>query len=217
MKIIKIAIIDDHPVLRKALISLFNEYENINVVFETGNGQEVLSLTKTHEPDVILLDVEMPIMNGKEVLISLKKEFSEIKVIMLSTHYSDQFILGFISLGARGYISKGSEFNEIIEAINSVYCQGYFFDAKVSPALVKKCLGEDLSNSYYLDSILSLREIEILKLFCAESTSEEIAHKLEISKRTVEWHKENIYAKTGAKNVAGLVIYAVKHKIITII
>lgn len=215
MKQINIAIIDDHAVLRQGLISLFKEFEEVNVLFDANNGKELLSNLQCYSPDVVLLDIEMPEMGGKETLLNLQNFYPDVKVIMLSTYYSEDFIMEFMMKGARGFLPKEADIEKIITAIKDVYEKGYHFDDKVSEVVF---LLEKKKRSNKLDSPatdFTAQEIKIAKLFCLGKSAEIIANELFISKRTVEWHKENIYKKSQTKNLAELIKYSLKQHIIT--
>jgi DNA-binding NarL/FixJ family response regulator len=214
-KPINIALAEDHLLLRQGLITLFKEYEEIKVLFDVSNGKELLDELKKSKPDVILLDIEMPIMNGKEALLKIKEKYPALKVIMISSYYDDAYITEYLLLGAVGFLPKHFDIEKVIDAIFAVYEQGYYFDNKISTSLVVKLMKSKAVNPTLPNQILSNREIEILKLTCLEKTSKEISEELFISQRTVEGHRKQIMIKTKAKNVVGLVMYAIKNKIIS--
>jgi DNA-binding NarL/FixJ family response regulator len=211
---IHIGMAEDHLLFRQGVIALLKEYEEINILFDVGNGKELLDILKTSKPDIVLLDIEMPVMNGKEALAKIQEKYPNVKVIMISMHYDDAYITEYIINGAVGFLPKNCDIEKIVDAIYAVYEQGYYFDSKISKSLVVKLMKADKVNPTITELMLSEREIEVLKLTCLEKTNQEMSEELFISKRTVEGHRKSILKKTNAKNVVGLVMYAIKHKII---
>ena len=211
---IHIGMAEDHLLFRQGVIALLKEYEEINILFDVGNGKELLDILKTSKPDIVLLDIEMPVMNGKEALAKIQEKYPNVKVIMISMHYDDAYITEYIINGAVGFLPKNCDIEKIVDAIYAVYEQGYYFDSKISKSLVVKLMKANKVNPTITEFILSEREIEVLKLTCLEKTNQEMSEELFISKRTVEGHRKSILKKTNAKNVVGLVMYAIKHKII---
>ncbi len=213
-KPIHIALAEDHLLFRQGMLNLLKEYEEINVLFDVSNGKELLDELKKSKPEIILLDIEMPVMNGKDALIKIREKYPNIQVIIVSTYYDDAYISEFILLGAVGFLPKHCDIEKVVDAIYAVYEQGYYFDSKISASLVAKLMRSEKVTPNIPEQILSEREIEILKLTCLEKTSREISQELFISQRTVEGHRKKIMKKTKAKNVVGLVMYAIQHKIV---
>ncbi len=213
---INIAIADDQKLFRKGMAALVNSFDDMTVVFEAENGRELLELCGEHEqkPTIILLDLSMPEMNGLEALKVLKEDFPEIKVIILSSHEVENFILATIQAGANGYLAKNAEPEEVEMAIREVVKNDFYFTmpmlAIMRKGLVKKAPIVSLDN----EDNLTAREKEVLKLICKQFNSHEIAEKLFLSNRTVEGHRNNLLIKTGSRNTAGLVLYALKHKLL---
>lgn len=213
-KPIHIALAEDHLLFRQGLITLFKEYEEINVLFDVNNGKELLDELKKSKPDVILLDIDMPVMDGKEALLKIKEKYPAIKVIMISTFYDDVYITEYILHGAVGFLPKHCDIEKVVDAIFAVHEQGYYFDNKISTSLVAKLMKSKSVQPTIENQALSDREVEVLKLTCLEKTNKQISEELFISQRTVEWHRKQIMKKTKSKNVVGLVMYAIKHKVI---
>ncbi len=214
IKKIKLAIAEDHLLVRQGLIALLKEEEGIDLLFAAGNGLELLDKLKLHKPDIILLDIAMPLMDGKEAIERISQVYPLIKVIIITSHYTEKYVTEFLARGAKGFLAKNSDIEVVVEAIYSVYEQGYYFDALVSKSMVEKILlanNQPFSNAAPL---LSRREIEITKLVVQEKSNQEISSVLFLSKRTVEWHKKNILVKTNSKNTIGLLKYALKNGII---
>ncbi len=216
MERIQVALIDDQQLFRQGIALLLNNTPAIEVVFEADNGQTCLDYLKTLNelPDVMLVDMEMPVMDGMELTTHLQEQYPDIKVIMLSVHSNERMIARMIQLGASGYLIKNCDKEELIKAINTTYSSGFYINAQALKAIQSQS-GKANSiknlNGILLD--ISAREKEVLQLICKEMTGTEIAEKLFISVRTVDGHRNNLLLKTGCRNTAGLVLFAVKHHI----
>lgn len=211
-KPINIAIVDDHTFLREGLISLLKEIDSIQVLFDVSNGKEMLDMLKTHKPDIILLDIEMPIMNGKQALERLRIKYPKIKVLMLSQYFNDSFIIEYIKDGACGFLPKNCSSDKIVNALFSVHETGCYYDNKVSAtmaSLLKKT--PTVPENKYLDTPFTKQEITIIKMICSKKTNLQIADALNISERTVEGHRYNISKKTKTTNPMDLIEYALKN------
>ncbi|MCH2231114.1 MAG: response regulator transcription factor [Crocinitomicaceae bacterium] len=211
MEKIKIGIAEDHDLVRQGLISLLEDEKGVDVICDASNGQILLDCSSTQDLNVVLMDLEMPVLNGQETLQILRSKYPHIRVIMVSMYYTDDFIAQSIKLGARGYLPKNCKIEKVVDAIYAVHEQGYYFDDKVSKTLLFKIVDDDNFKPTFGTDILSSREKEILQLICQEKNNDEIADALFISNRTVEEHRQSILKKTNAKNAAGVVIYAIKH------
>lgn len=207
--VIRIALADDQHLFRKGMALLLRDMADAHVVLECANGEELLAGLKYTEVDIVLLDLQMPVLDGTETMKRIRQEFPQVKVIILSTHDEDDFIARMMELGANGYMLKTAEPDEIDTAIRSVHATGYFFSELVSRVmlhgLVKKKKVKPVFNE--IDP-LSERELEVLRGICQELTTAEIAGKIFVSPRTVDFHRNNLLLKTGARNAAGLVVYA---------
>ncbi|MBL7983082.1 MAG: response regulator transcription factor [Flavobacteriales bacterium] len=206
---IRLALADDQVLFRRGLSMLLADMTDVRIVLECANGEELLTGLRNDPVDIVLLDLEMPVMSGMDAMKHMRSEFPDVKVIVLSMHSEEKFIVHLMELGANGYVLKTAEPDEIENAIRAVACTGYHFSDMVSRVLlhglVKK---EKLKPSFDDIDPLSAREQEVLRLICQELTTTEIAGKLYLSPRTVEGHRNNILLKTGARNTAGLVVYA---------
>ncbi|MEE1898313.1 response regulator transcription factor [Flavobacterium rakeshii] len=217
MKQIITAIVDDDTLVTKLLESYLNNQENIVVDFTAENGNELL--VKLQEsvklPDVVLLDLKMKEMDGTEITRILKSEYPCIKIMVMSSHYQKTFLDFMIKSGVAAFIPKGISPTLLIKAIETVHKNGvYFLDDQITN------IKEEINNEEELtiledDKLLTEREKEILRLISMQKTAKEIGEILTITPRTVEGHKNNIFIKTGTKNIAGLVIYAIQHHIVT--
>ena len=215
-KTIHIGLADDHLVLRQGLILLLKEYDHLNIIIDAGNGKELMEALKTSKPDVILLDIEMPVMNGKEALEKIREKYPNIKVIIMSMHFNDAYIIEFIKNGACGFISKNCDIEKVVDAIQSVHELGHYYDAKVSAVMADLIKKTPIKGSIIPDTELTNREMQIVKMICNKKSSIEIAKALNLSVRTIEGHRYNISKKTNTTNTLELVDYVIQNKLIKI-
>jgi two-component system response regulator DegU len=213
-KAIRLAVVDDQHLFRKGLISLIEEFEELAVVVEASNGKELLEKLKSKKPEVVLLDVEMPLMDGIETTEYLRQKYPEIKILILTMHNEEEIILHLIEKGAHGFLLKDNPIETVVDAIYAVIENGYFFNDRVSKVMVKGLIRNDKIKPSFNLVQLSKREIEVIQLICKENTNKEIAEKLFISVRTVDGHREKILQKTKAKNTVGIVMYAIKNNLL---
>ncbi len=217
MKKIRIAIAEDHKIVRQGYCALFDDENSVKLVFEAENGRDALDKIEKNQIDVLLLDIDMPVLNGKQTLNILNIKFPEIKVVMLSMYFDDFHIAEFITNGARGFLAKNSDFEDVIDAIHSVHEQGYYFNNKISKVLLTKLIQSKKINPIFSNEPLTDNEIEVLKLICSEKTNFEIGQILNKSKKTIEGYRARLALKTNARNTAGLVVYAIKHGIYNVL
>lgn len=214
---ISLGIADDHQLFRKGMTALLNEMEGFDIVLEAENGKHLLERLQYVQPQVLLLDLDMPEMGGAEALPIIREKFPELKVLILTMHDEDLMILKVMELGANGYLLKGSDPDELEKAIQTVVRSDYFLSEKVSRVMLQKVVGPKHFGTELLSAeALSRREMEVLQLVCQEHTNADIADKLSISPRTVEGHRQRIIAKIGAKNTIGMVIYAIKEGLVDV-
>jgi DNA-binding NarL/FixJ family response regulator len=213
---LRLALADDLSLFRRGLALLLGDMPDVRIAFECSNGKELLERLGSEEADIVLLDLEMPVMDGMEAMKLLRATHPQVKVIVLSMHSDEQRIVQLMELGANGYLLKTAEPAEIEDAIRSVAATGYHFTELVSRVmlhgLVKK---QKMKPTFKEVDPLTERELEVLRLICQELTTTEIAGKLFLSPRTVEGHRNNLLLKTGARNTAGLVVYAMSRGIFT--
>ena len=212
--LIKIALADDHVLVRAGLAQIINKHDNLEVRVEASNGKLLLDALKDEKIDVVLLDIDMPVMDGKATLDHLQRDFPEVKVIMLSVHQHDSFIVHMMEAGANGYLPKESEPDEVIKAIREVMTEGMYFNNKVSRALLGGISKPKSSHSPVIGESLNQRELDVLALICQEKTTQQIADELFLSPKTIEGYRKSLLQKTGTKNAAGMAIYAVKNGLI---
>ncbi|TKC08374.1 response regulator transcription factor [Pedobacter polaris] len=213
---INIAIADDQKLFRKGMAALVGSFENMSLIFEAENGKELLALCESAviKPDIILLDLSMPELNGLDALKILKEKYPKLGVIVLTIHEAENFILATIQAGANGYLAKNAEPEEVELAIREVYKNDFHFTLPMLEIMRKGLVKKIQPVTFENEDNITAREKEVLQLICKQFSSNEIAEKLFLSNRTVEGHRNNLLLKTGSRNTAGLVLYALKHKII---
>lgn len=217
MKPINLAIADDHKIFRNGLKATLEDYPDFNLVIEASNGKELIGQLADITPDVILMDIKMPEMDGMQTTAHVHQNFKQVKVLALSMHNEDKYIVDMMKAGASGYLLKNAEPEEIIEAITTVHEKGFYFNEHLSVTLIKQLVGPGHSDNTSQQNVeLNDREIEVLKLVCQECSNQEIADKIFLSVRTVEGYRARLFEKTGSKNLVGLVIFAIKRGIISV-
>ncbi len=212
-----VIIADDHKLFRKGISALLSDFDFVEVIGEAGNGLELLDLLeKSHlKPQIILLDLQMPEMDGPEVFEILKDRYPEIKVIILTMEDDQQIILHLVQEGVNGYLLKSADPEEMEMALKKVIRNDFYFSDNISEIVMKGLLNHR-SGPKPIEINLTSREQEVLNLICKELTASEIADQLCLSSRTVEGYRAKLLYKTQTKNMAGLVLFAVKHKLITL-
>jgi len=214
--LIQLALVDDHQMFREGLKAILSDTKQYNVVLECENGREFMT-SYDSAIDVILMDLDMPLMNGLQTMEALYQIDKEAKIVFISQNREAKSISRLMELGARGYLVKDATTEELKAAIHSVHETGFYFNDIVSQSLlVKLARKEQIQPRFNQGEQLSNREWEVLKLICEEMTTKEIGEKLFLSPKTVENHRTRIMSKTGVRNSAGLVIYAIKNKLIDV-
>jgi len=215
MSVIKVAIADDHKIFRKGVILSLRPYSNIKFVQEAENGQELIDGLPESEPDVILMDLRMPLKDGIETTRLVAKQFPHIHILALTMYEDERFVSHMMEIGANGYLLKSADPTEIKKAIVEVSTKGYYLNNFVNRILLKKSHSRTkVIPNLNVEVTLTDRERDVLKYICMEFTAQEIAQKLEVSPRTVEAIKDRLMERFGAKNTAGLVFFAVKNNLI---
>ena len=215
---IRVAITDDQVLFRRGMASIINTFENMSIVLEADNGLILLNALQTVEklPDVVLLDLSMPELNGIETTKILHAKYPSVKIIILSVYGEDRFVTHLMELGVNAYLFKNVEPEEVERAIHTVIEKDFYFNEAFLNAM-KNRLSNKKQRILLTDNIpstLTAREVDVLKLICKQKTAQEIADQLFISVRTVDGHRNNLLEKTGVRNSAGLVLFAIKHRII---
>jgi DNA-binding NarL/FixJ family response regulator len=212
---IKVAIADDHKIFRKGVILSLRHYSNIKFVLEADNGEDLLNHLDEAKPDVILMDLRMPVKDGIEATKFISKHYPNIAVIVLTMHEDDRFVTHLMENGANGYLLKSTDPSEIKKAITDVVTKGYYLNNFVNRILLKRAHNKTKSiPSLNNDFPVTDKEKDVLRYICMEFTSQEIGQKMEISPRTVESIKERLMERFGVKNTAGLVFFAVKNNLV---
>lgn len=215
MSKIKYAIADDHKIFRKGIIAALSDTPELKLVLEAENGKELINGMNKAAPDVILLDLKMPEMDGMQAAAEIRKVNQDVRIIVISMYDEDKYVIHLMELGANGYLLKNAEPEEIKTAILTAYENGYYFNDFVNKILLKKLVHKAQIKPVFNKNIeLTARETEILKMICQELTALEISKQIFLSPRTVEGIRTKLLEKIGVKNTAGLVMYAVKNKIV---
>lgn len=211
---IKVLVVDDHPVVRKGLQSCLSRQDPIKLVGEASDGDEALKKARELAPDVILMDISMPRMNGLAVTETLRKESPNVKVLILSVHSNKEYIFRIIQAGAHGYVSKEAPPQELVRAIECVYAGEPFFSADVAKAALNQFVASGGKKEPFAQ--LTSREREVLVLIAEGQSNKEIANKLGIGVRTIETHRERIMRRLDIHSVAGLTKYAIANGMVSL-
>lgn len=207
-----IGIVDDEILIRQGLQMLINQHPKLNVSLMASNGKDCLSQLEANRdnlPALLLCDIEMPEMDGVALTRQLQYDYPDIEILILSSHYEDVLIMKMIEIGASGFMSKTEEPNEFYKTIIGVMENGFYYNDHVVQLIRQRIkYGKSIERPDLVK--LSTREVEVLKLLCEEKSNKEIAAELFISPRTVEGHRNKLLEKTGSKNSAGLIIYAIE-------
>ncbi len=208
-----VLIADDHQLFREGLVNLISSAPDVEVVGEAKDGREATEKAKKIKPDVVLIDIGMPEMNGIEATRIIKKDNPKIKVIAVSMHSDRQFVKGALEAGADGYLLKNCTYRQLIDAIQSVISGKKYLSDDITEMVIQGYLDpEDTSPEGQVD--LSEREMEVLKLYAEGKSTREISEKLFISVKTVGTHKQHIFEKLGLKSNADMVKFAIKEGLI---
>lgn len=217
---IRVMIADDHVLYRAGVITSLSAKKDLKIVGEADNGAHLLNLIKSIPTDIILLDIEMPIMNGIDTLIELKKLHPDVKVVMLTFMEDQSMVSKLMELGANTYLSKTSDSEIIYEAIKTCFTDEYYFNSLTNQSMLSSLKQKNpqpvpaMQLGIHPEVQLNDKETTILRLMCEEKSTKEIADMVDLSPRTVEAIRDKLRVKTGAKSTAGLIMYAVRNKII---
>ena len=213
-KIRKIIIVDDHTLFRNGLRILLNNLKNYQVVGEAANGQEFIELIDHTDADLILLDIDMPIMDGIQATKIALQKMPDLRIITLSMYGEEDYYYKMVDAGVKGFLLKNSDMIEMKDALETVYNGGNYFSSELLQTLVNSLRSSSKTKEQHAE--LSERETEILILICQGMSNQEMADQLFISKRTVDKHRANILEKSQCKNTAQLVMYAIKNQLVEI-
>jgi DNA-binding NarL/FixJ family response regulator len=205
MKKIKVYIADDHTLFRKAMVNLLQTFDGVSEVKDAENGKELLTLIKYEVPDVAIVDLQMPVMDGAETCENIIDKYPNVKIIILTMHDSDKYVLHMMEMGVHAFLLKNTEPDELEKALHSVVEKDFYHNEWVVSIMRKNVRSQrpNFSNDELTD-----REKQIVQLVCRELSSKQIADKLSVSERTIENHRATIMKKLSVKNTIGLVHYA---------
>ena len=216
MQKLKIYLVDDHKLFREGLKLLLSTQDFVHHIYEASNGREFIESLSLVDCDVVLMDIEMPEMNGIEATREALRLHPDLKIIVLSMYGDEQYYYKMIDAGAKGFMLKNTGIENVITAIKKVAGGGNFFSEELLFSILNNMRDSNKTETESPDSEISEREMEILYHVCKGKSNQEIADELFISKRTVDKHRANLLSKTGCRNTAALVMYAIKNKIIEI-
>jgi two-component system nitrate/nitrite response regulator NarL len=211
-KKIRLLLADDHPVVRKGIRSCLTDLD-LEIVGEAVDGEEAINRVRELQPDIVLMDIDMPKMNGLEATRVLRKEMPDVRVLILSVHSNKQYVLQIIQSGAQGYVLKDASPSELIRAIESVYDGEAFFSPDVSQIVLNQYLAEAGRGEDEESGRLTSREREVLAMIAEGQSNKEMATKLGVGVRTIETHRERVMDKLNIHTVAGLTKYAIANGI----
>ncbi|MEL7588283.1 MAG: response regulator transcription factor [Prolixibacteraceae bacterium] len=207
MKKVNIYLVDDHALFREGLKFLLSGWEFADKIYEAENGQQFVDDLQQHPVDIALLDIEMPVMNGIRAAQLARELQPDIRIIALSMYTDEDYYTSMIESGADGFLLKNSKFSIVKQALEDVVSGKNYFSHEIIQLLVRHISSADRRS----DKRITEREIEVLNYICLGLSNGEMAEKLQISKRTVDKHRQNLLDKTDSKNVVGLVLYAIKN------
>jgi len=217
MKKIRVLIVDDHTLVRDGIRALLSLVADIEVVGEAANGREGLAKVAELAPDVVLMDLSMPIMGGLEATRRIRREFPRVRVLALTQYDDSEYVIPVIEAGARGFVTKMMAFSELASAIQAAYRGDSYLSPSAAAALIEECqqkVGTDGDKDPYQQ--LTDREREVLKLVAEGHTAREIADMLVVSPKTVEWYKTSLMNKLNIHTKTDLIKFAIRKRIITL-
>lgn len=210
---LKIIIVDDHEIFRKGLRLYIGSIKNVKIIAEAENGEEFLLLLRDHKPDIVFMDIKMPVMDGEKATKIALELFPDLNIVALSMFGEEDQLYKMIDAGVKGFILKNIKKNELERVIQAVADGRSFFSEELLVYFTKKYINTKEQEKHN-DLNLTRRELEILQLIANGNTNQEIADKLGISLRTIDGHKSNMISRTGSKNIINLLTYAIKNKLV---
>jgi DNA-binding NarL/FixJ family response regulator len=211
---VKIGLVDDHKLLRNALASMINSFGEYEVILEASNGIELLELLKKSQPDILLLDFNMPEMNGLDTAEKLKMKYPSIHILMLTMYDTELMLIKLLQAGVKGFMKKDIHPSDLRQALDAIMRDGYYY----SPYTSSKLAGffRDSHKTPIWDKILTEQEIALMKLSSTELTYKEIALEMGLNPRTIDSIRDGLFEKLDVKSRVGLAMYAIKHGLVTI-
>ncbi len=214
-KLIRLAIADDHRIFRDGIKMSLKNRDFINLIWEAEDGKDMMEKFKIDTPDVLLMDIRMPHVDGISALQLIRKEYQEVKVIALSMYDDKEMITKVMEYGANGYLTKTTDADEIYKAIISCVNEDFYFNDLVNSAVLLRLQQKKTVRRFYPDTVkFNEKELNILKLISEDKTTEDISEEVFLSPRTVETIRQNMKSKVGVKTIAGLLMYAIRNKLI---
>lgn len=210
----RVLLADDHALVRAGIRALLESMDGVTVVAEAGNGSEVLELARAHRPDIVLLDISMPGLGGLEASVQLKQELPEVRVVMLSMHANEEYVLQALRAGAAGYMLKDSATGELELALKAVMQGETYLSPPISKQVVEGYVQRVGSEQPAADN-LTPRQRQVLQLIAEGHSTKEIAYRLELSVKTVETHRAQLMERLHIRDIAGLVKYAIRNGIVS--
>jgi len=209
---VRIVIADDHILFRQGLVSLISREPDLVVAGQASNGQELLQLVAQHRPHVVITDIHMPVMNGIDATAAIAKHYPHTSVIALSMYSKNNLVVEMLAAGAKGYLLKSSDCHELITAIRTVRDQGSYYSGTTISSLMES-IPNGVQQAVSAPPLTD-KEKNVIRLMCQQYSNKEIASMLKSSVRSIESARERIQSKTGAKNMIGVVLYAIQNGII---
>ena len=215
--LIKVALADDHVLLRNALASLIDRFENCKVLMQASNGKELTTaISKTNLPDVVLLDLNMPIMDGFETATWIRDNYPTVHVLMLTMYDSELTLIRLLQAGVKGFLKKDIHPTELQYAIRSVIANGYYYSHNATGKLLNLFRSNKEVSSTLNKTMLTETDIRFLQLSCSEMTYKEIAQQMKLNPRGVDNLRDNLFTKLEVKSRVGLAMYAIRHVLVNI-
>lgn len=215
MEMIKVAIADDHKIFRDGIKMALSGKEYLKIIWEAEDGKDLIHKMKIKLPDVLLMDIRMPEMDGINAISLLRKEYEEVRIIVLTMYDDQEMIARMMEMGANAYLTKTTDPEEIYNAILTCMNDDFYFNDLLNKAVLMKLQQKKTTRQFYPNPVkFTEKEINILKLIALDKTTEEISKEVYLSPRTIETIRQNMKTKVGAKTIAGLVMYGMRNKLI---
>ncbi len=209
---ITIGIAEDHDLVRQGLVKMLGDYADIRILFEVSNGKELIKGLKSFKPDLVLLDIQMPVLGGISAMEKIKERFSKVKIIVISAHADEELVIEYVKMGADCFLPKNCKIETLVAAIHGVHKNGMYFDDATARLLSRH--GVSPRALPQAERKLTDKEAAILKYICENRSHKDIADLMNLSPTTIDWYKHKLLHKTNSQNAEGLLKYAIKHRYI---